>query len=74
MIVQIDRGLHDYIDATDAITARLRAENGPVLETLRAFAAHFAKTLWRDASDLSPIAMMLSLNAYMLFLAGFGSR
>lgn len=70
MIVEIERSMEDYIDTTNAITDALRAENGPILQTLHTFDAYFRKTLWRDGSSLNPMAMMLSMNAYMLFLAG----
>lgn len=70
MIVEINESLDDYIDTTNAITQALREENGPILQTLHAFDAYFRKTLWRDSGSLGPMAMMLSMNAYMLFLAG----
>lgn len=70
MIVEINESLNDYLDKTDAITAALREENSPILQTLHGFDDYFRKTLWRDASGVGPMAMVLSMNAYMLFLAG----
>lgn len=70
MIVEINESMDDYFDTTDAITAALREENSPILQTLHGFDGYFRKTLWRDAGGVAPVAMVLSMNAYMLFLAG----
>lgn len=70
MLVELDQSMDDYIDTTNAITAALREQDGPILQTLHAFDGYFTNTLWRGDSKLGPMAMMLSMNAYMLFLAG----
>lgn len=70
MFIQISKSIDDYIDHTNETTAALRAENGPLLRMLREFDAYFVKTLWRDAKELSPVAAFLSMNAYMVYLAG----
>lgn len=70
MIVEINESIDDYFDTTDAITAALRQENSPILQTLRGFDGYFRKTLWREAGGIGPMAMVLSMNAYLLFLAG----
>jgi hypothetical protein len=70
MFVDIERGMDEYIDTTDEITLALREENGPILQAVRAFDDYFRTTLWRDTGALAPLPLMLSMNAYMLFLAG----
>lgn len=45
MIVEINESMDDYFDTTDAITAALREENSPILQTLHVFDAYFRKTL-----------------------------
>lgn len=70
MLVEIDKTIDDYIDTTDSITQALREENGPILQVIRGFDGYFTKTLWRGAGSDQPLPMMLSMNAYMLFLAG----
>lgn len=70
MIVEINESMDDYFNTTDSITAALREENSPILQTLHRFDGYFRKTLWRDAGGVGPTAMVLSMNAYLLFLAG----
>ncbi|MDP9415295.1 MAG: hypothetical protein M3Q08_14680 [Pseudomonadota bacterium] len=74
IIIEIDKSMDEYFDTTDAITRALWAEDGPMLQVLRHFDAYFRSRLWRDPNGLGALAMMLSMNAYMLFLECFQVR
>jgi hypothetical protein len=70
MIFEINESMDDYLDTAHATTAALRREDGPILRLLHDFHGYFAKTLWRDANGMSPVAALLSMNSFMTYLAG----
>lgn len=69
MIVEISQSMDEYIDKGSEVTLALRVENGPILQALHKYHEYFATVLWRDV-DLDPIPAFLSMNAFMLYLAG----
>lgn len=70
MIVEIDKSLDHYLDTADEIAAAVRQEGGAVLDLLRDFHDYFARTLWRSAEGMPPAAAMLSMSAFLTYLAG----
>lgn len=70
MIVDIEESLDHYLDTADGIAAEVRRENGPVLDLLRDFHSYFARKLWRGDNGLPPAAAMLSMSAFLTYLAG----
>lgn len=70
MIIEIDESLDSYLDAADATTTAVRQGEGPVLRLLHEFHGYFAKTLWRDTNGMPPVVAFLSMNAFMIYLAG----
>ena len=70
MIVEIEESLDHYLDTADAIAAEVRGEGGPLLDLLRDFHTYFARTLWRGGDGLPPAAAMLSMSAFLTYLAG----
>lgn len=70
MIVDVGKSLNDYLDKANEITAELRAENGPLLRLMEDFYGYFATTLWREPGSVDPRATLLSMNAFLMWLAG----
>ncbi len=69
MKAKISTSLDDYLNQADQITEDLMLENGALLSALREYHDYFTKILWRE-DDLQPVPALLSLNAFMLYLAG----
>jgi hypothetical protein len=64
------RTLHDYISDGDETTHQLVDQRGELIVALEEAYDFFAKRLWAGDPDLSPVAALLSMNAFMYFLSG----
>lgn len=70
MIVEISESMDEYLGTADVIATALRKDGGPIMDLLYDCHQYFSKTLWRSGHGMSPVVAMLSLNAFMIYLAG----
>jgi hypothetical protein len=70
MRLVLDKSFDDYITAGEETARKILTANGPLIKALRSHHDYFTRTLWADDPDINPVAGVLSINAFMMFLAG----
>lgn len=67
--ILIEGGIDAYMAAANATTLELLASDNSMVSLLREYDIYLRENLWQG-HQLSPLPLMLSMNAYQLFLAG----
>lgn len=71
MIALIQSSFDDYLKAGEETVRELHSKDVPLIQGLRAYHDFFARRLWVHEDDgMGPVAAVLSMQAFMLFLAG----
>lgn len=67
--VELGDGLTGYLAAADETLQEIQGADTPLVKTLFQYDAYFRRDLWEHASATPPLACVLYLNAYQMFLA-----
>lgn len=70
LMVEMGEGLDSYMAAADETAVELLQGDNDIVAALRRYDEYLRRDIWAHAGRSSAIALILQMNAYMVFLAG----